>query len=56
MEEGYTRTKDGRFMVELRDRDINKILLLYVNIENRRSAFGIRGSWGEKRGSFFSLL
>ena len=35
---------------------MNKILLLYVRIENKSNAFGIRGSSGEERGFFFVFL
>jgi hypothetical protein len=52
------RTKNRRFIVELIDRAMNRILLLYVKIESESRAFGIRGSLGEKRGAFvvISLL
>ena len=36
------RIKDRRFIVELRDRTMNITLLLYVKIESKSSAFGIR--------------
>ena len=52
MEEGSRRTKDRRFIVELRDRTMNRIFLLYVKIESISSAFGIRGSSGKERGYF----
>jgi hypothetical protein len=39
MEEGSRRTKDRRFIVELKDRAMNKILLLYVKIESKSSAW-----------------
>ena len=52
MKEGSRRTKDRRFIVELEDRAMNRILLLYVKIESKSSAFGIRGSSGEERGTF----
>ena len=52
MNEGSRRTKDRRFIVELRERAMNETLLLYVKIECKSSAFGIRGSLGEERGSF----
>ena len=55
MEEGSRRTKDRRFIVELKNRAMNRIPLLYVKIESKSSAFGIRGSLGEERGSFLSL-
>ena len=55
MEEGSRRTKDRRFIVELRDRAMNRILLLYVKIESKSSAFGIKESSGEERGSFCCL-
>ena len=41
MEEVFRITKDRRFIVELRDRAMNIILLLYVKIESKSSAFGI---------------
>ena len=34
---------------------MNRIILLYVKIKSKSSAFGIRGSSGEERGSFWSL-
>ena len=37
MEEGSRRTKDKRFMVELKDRAMNRIILLYVKIESKNS-------------------
>ena len=55
MEEGSRRTKDRRFIIELRDRAMNRIFLLYVKVESKSSAFGIRGSSGEESGSFFCL-
>ena len=55
MEQGSRRTKDRRFIVELKDRAMNRILLLYVKIENKSSAFGIRGSLGKERGFFLPL-
>ena len=42
------------FIVELPNRAMNIILLLYVKIESKSSAFGIRGSSGEERGAFCS--
>ena len=56
MEEYSRRTKNRRFIVELKDRAMNIILLLYVKIENRSSAFVIKESSGEERGSFVFLL
>ena len=41
-----------RFIVELPDTTMNRILVLYVKIESKSSAFGIRGSSGEERGIF----
>ena len=38
MEEGSRRTKDRRFIVELKDRTMNRILLLYAKLENKSSA------------------
>ena len=37
MEEYFRRTKDRRFIVELKDRARNKILLLYVKIESKNN-------------------
>ena len=54
MEEGSRRTKDKRFIIELRDRAMNIILLLYVKIGSKSIAFGIRGTLGET--IFLSLL
>ena len=55
MEEGSRRTKDERFILELRDRAMNRILLLYVKIKSKSNAFGIRGSSGEERAYFWSF-
>ena len=52
MEEGSRKTKDRRFIVDLKDRAMNRILLAYVKIGSETSAFGIRGSSGEERGFF----
>ena len=38
MKEGSRRTKDRRFIVELEDRAMNRILLLYVKIESKNNA------------------
>ena len=38
MEEGFRRTKDKIFIVELKDRAMNRIFLLYVKIESKSSA------------------
>ena len=38
-----------------KDRAMNEMLLLYVKVGSKSSAFGIRGSSGEERGSFFCL-
>ena len=35
---------------------MNTTLLLYVKIESKNNAFGIRGSLGEERGSFYLSL
>ena len=51
MKEDSRKTKDRRIIVELKDRAMNKILLLYVKKENKSIAFDIRSS-GEERGSF----
>ena len=55
MEEGSRRTKDRRFIVELRDRAMNRTLLLHMKIESKSNAFGIRRSSGDERGSSLSL-
>jgi hypothetical protein len=34
--------KDRRFIVELKDRAMNRIILLYVKIKSKNIAFGIR--------------
>ena len=52
MEEGSRRTKDRRFIVDLRDRAMNRILLLYVKIESKNNSFGIIRSSGEEGVSF----
>ena len=52
MEEGSRTTKDRRFIVDLRDRAMNRIFLLYVKIKSKNNAFGIRRSSGEEEGSF----
>ena len=49
------RTKDRIFIVEFRDVAMNIMFLLYVKIESKSSAFGIRGSSGEERGYYLSL-
>ena len=38
MEEGSRRTKDRRFIVELMDKAMNKIFLIYAKKENKSSA------------------
>ena len=38
MEEGSRKTKNRRFIVELRDRVMNRILLLYIKIKSKSSA------------------
>ena len=38
MEEGSRRTKDRKFIVELEDTAMNRIFLLYINIESKSSA------------------
>ena len=55
MEEGSRRTKDRRFLIKLKNRAMNRTLLLCVKIESKRSAFGIRGSSGSERISSLSL-
>ncbi len=52
MEESSRRAKDRRFIVELQVRAMNRILLLYVKVEGKSNAFGIKESSGEERGSF----
>ena len=52
MEEGSRRTKDRRFIVELKDRAMNRIILPYVKIESKSNAFGINESSGEERQTF----
>ena len=56
MEKDSRRTKDGRFIVELSDRAMNIILLIYVKIEHKISAFDIRGSSGRREDFFVFLL
>ena len=46
MEQGSRRTKD---------RAMNITLLLDLELESKSSVFGMRGSLGEERGSFFCL-
>jgi hypothetical protein len=53
LEEGFKETKDRIFIVELKDRALNRILLLYMKIESKSDTFGIRGSSEEERGSFY---
>ena len=55
MEEGSRRTKDRIFIVELRDRAMNRIPLLHMKIESKTCAFGIKESLGEERGYCLSL-
>ena len=54
LEECFRRTKDRRFIVKLKDRAMNRILLLHVKIESKSSAFGIKESLREER-IFLSL-
>ena len=57
MEEGSRRTKDRIFIVELRDRAMNRIPLLHMKIESKTCAFGIkRKLGGGERILFVSLL
>jgi hypothetical protein len=42
------RTKNRRLIIELPDIAMNRMLLLYVKIESKSSAFGIRGNSGEE--------
>ena len=56
MEEYTRRTKDRKIIVELRGRAMNRIFLLYVRIESKNNAFGIRRSSSEERGFFFVSL
>ena len=37
MEEGSRRTKDRRFIIELRDRAMNRLFLLYVKVESKNN-------------------
>ena len=39
MEEGSRRTKDRRFIVELKDRAMRRILLLYVKMKGKSNAW-----------------
>ena len=50
MEESFRRTKDRRIIVELQVRVMNRILLLYVKVKGKSSAFGIKKSSGKERG------
>jgi hypothetical protein len=50
------RAKDRRFIVELQDRAMNRLLSLHVKIESESSAFGIKGSSGEERVAFCCKL
>jgi hypothetical protein len=55
MEEGSRITKDRGFIYSrIKDRSMNTILLLYLDIRSKSSAFGIRGSSG-RREDFVSL-
>ena len=49
------KTKDRRFIVELRDRVVNKILLPYVKTKTKSSAFSIKKSSGGREDLFLSL-
>ena len=55
MEEGSRRTKDRKFIVELKDRAMNRILLLDVKIESKRSAFDIKENSGAEKNFFLFL-
>ena len=52
LEEGSRRTKKIEDSVELPYRAMIRIILLFVKIESKSSAFGTRGSSGEERGAF----
>ena len=54
MEEDSKWTRDRRFIEDLRGRAMNGTIWLYVKIESKSSALGIRASSKEERG-FFSL-
>ena len=56
MKEGSRRTKNRRFIIELKYIAMNIIISLYLEIISKISAFGIRGSLGEKEDFFVSLL
>ena len=56
MEEGSKRIKDRRFIVDLRDRAMNIIYLLYVKIESKSSDLIQKNARGSKEDIFFSLL
>ena len=53
LEEGSKEIKDKIFIVELKDRALNRILLLYMKIKSKSSTFGIRESSGEEKESFY---
>ena len=55
MEESSRRAKDRRFIVELQVRAMNRILLLYVKVEGKSNAFGIKESSGGGERTFMSL-
>ena len=52
MEEDSRITKYRRLMVELKDRAMNIVLLLYMKIDSKSSAFGMKGSSEEETLSF----
>ena len=56
IEEGSRITKDRRFIIELRDKAMNRILLLYMQIKNKNSVVGIRRSSGRGERIFFISL
>ena len=51
-EKSSRRTKNIRFIVELKDRAMNRILSLCVKVENKSSAFGIREILGRREDLF----
>ena len=55
MDEGYRKTKDKRFIVELENRAMIGMLSLYVKIESKSSSFDTKESSREERIFFLSL-
>ena len=54
MEEDSGMTKKRRFIIELKDKVVNIIFLLYVKLESKNNALDIRGSSGEREDHFMS--